>query len=137
MFPPPRPWKKVAEVEPDREYLAFTSRFYMKSPLHVLSFLRRAGPIQRQVENAPGAIGYSLGMNLFKMEFYTLSAWQDAESLQKFAGEAEHKSVSDEFASRMRRKSLFVHYNVRGSELPLSWADALARQRDKLAAEVS
>jgi hypothetical protein len=128
VFPPPKPWKQVATIDPDREYVAFTSRFFMKSPRRVLSFLARTGPIEEQVETAPGVVGWSLAANLFKLEFYTLSAWEDAESLRRFAHEAEHGAAMEEFKDDLRRKSLFVHYTVRGSELPLSWKVALRRQ---------
>lgn len=128
LFPPPKPWKQVATIDPDREYVAFTSRFFMKSPRRVLRFISRSGPIERQVEAAPGMVGWSVGANLLKLEFYTLSAWEDAESLQQFAHEAGHGAVMREFARDIRRKSVFVHYSVRGSELPLTWKEALRQQ---------
>jgi heme-degrading monooxygenase HmoA len=129
-FPPARRWKQVATIDPDREYIAFTSRFFMKSPGRVLAFLARTGPIQKQVDEAAGVVGWSLAANLFKMEFYTLSAWQDLESLQRFVREAEHASAMKEFEGDVRRKSLLVHYNVVGRDLPLSWKDAVNRQND-------
>ena len=74
LFPPPKPWKQVAPIDPDKQYYAFTSRFFMKSPRRVLQFVRRSGAIEKQVDTAPGIVGWSLGANLFKLEFYTLSA---------------------------------------------------------------
>lgn len=130
MFPPPSPWKQLAEVDPDREYFAFTSRFFMKSPKRALAFLARSRPIQKQAENAPGIVGYSLGMNLFMLEFYTLSAWEDAEGLERFAHEAEHRKVMEDFRDDMRRESLFIHFPVRGADLPLSWKEAVRRQNE-------
>ena len=82
LFPPASPWKQVATIDPDREYVGFTSRFFMKSPRRVLRFISRSGPIGRQVDSAPGVVGCSLGANLLKLEFYTLSAWEDTESLR-------------------------------------------------------
>ena len=128
MFPPPKPWKQVATFDPKREYVAFTSRFFMKSPFRALKFVSRSGPVGKQIDAAAGVVGWSLGTNLLKLEFYTLSAWEDVESLQAFAHDAEHGAVMQEFAPDKRRSSLFVHYAVRGSELPLSWKGALKRQ---------
>jgi len=128
LFPPPKPWKQVVPADPNREYLAFTSRFFMKSPRRVLRFLSRSGTIERQVDAAPGMVGWSLALNLLKLEFYTLSAWEDAGSLHYFAHEAGHGAAIREFVGDMRRKSLFVYYTVRGSDLPLSWKEALRRQ---------
>lgn len=133
-FPPAKPWKQVGAIDPDREYVAFTSRFFMKSPRRVLRFLAQTGPIERQVDSAPGVVGWSLAVNMFKLEFYTLSAWQDAESLRSLAHVAEHGAVMREFKDDMRRKSLFVHYSVRGRDLPLAWKEAVERQNSVEAA---
>jgi len=132
-FPPAKRWKQVSAIDPDREYVAFTSRFFMKSPRRVLRFLARSGPIEKQVDAASGVVGWSLAANLFKLEFYTLSAWEDAESLRRFTHEAEHGAVVPEFKDDMRRKSLFVHYSVMGRDLPPSWKDAVTRQNEVLA----
>jgi hypothetical protein len=128
LLPPPKPWQQVAAIEPDREYVAFTSRFFMRSPGRVLKFLSRTGPVESQLREARGLVGWSLGANLLRLEFYTLSAWEDLESLMQFAHEAEHGAVVREFAGDMRRESLFVHYTVKGRELPLSWKEAVKRQ---------
>lgn len=39
MFPPPQPWKQLAAVDPDQEYLAFTSRFALRSVLRAPAFM--------------------------------------------------------------------------------------------------
>jgi hypothetical protein len=132
-FPPAKTWKTTAAVDPEREYLAFTSRFFMKSPRRVLAFLNRTGPIEKQVEGAAGVVGWSLAANVFKMEFYTLSVWEDLASLQRFTQDAEHGSVMKEFAGDLRKPSVLVHYNVRGRDLPLTWKGAVKRQAEALA----
>ena len=128
-FPLAKRWKQIATVEPDREYVAFTSCFFLKSPRRVFKFLARTGPIERQIAGAPGIVGWSLAANLLKLEFYTLSAWEDAESLRSFAAGGQHGQTSREFEDGLRRKSVLVRYSARGSELPLSWKDALRRQK--------
>ena len=60
MFPPPQPWKQLRPVELDRTYLAFTSRFAVRSWLRVPAFIAATGPIQKQVEAAPGVIALAL-----------------------------------------------------------------------------
>ena len=39
----------------------------------------------------------------------------------------------DEFKNGMRRRSVFVRYTAKGSDLPLSWKDAVRRQNEVLA----
>jgi hypothetical protein len=82
MFPPPQPWKQRAAIDPDQEYLAFTSRFALRSFLRAPAFLGASLGIMKQVEAAPGAVGNSLGSHLPGMSFDTLSVWQDDESLR-------------------------------------------------------
>ena len=134
MFPPPRKWKQVGTVDPEREYVAFTSRFYLRSPLRVPAFLRQSSQIEKQVDAAPGIVGWSLGANLLTLEFYTLSAWENVESLRTFIASSAHGQARSKFAGDMRADSIFVQFTVSGSELPLTWADAIARQKTRLAA---
>jgi hypothetical protein len=134
MFPPPRKWKQVGTVDPEREYVAFTSRFHLKSPLRVPAFLRQSSQIEKQVDAAPGIVGWSLGANLLTLEFYTLSAWENAESLRTFTASSVHGQALSKFAGDMRTDSIFVQFTVSGSELPLTWADAIALQKTHLAA---
>src|SRR5262249_50318393 len=89
-FPPPSPWKLVAAVDPTREYVAFASAFHLKSPRRVPAFIRRSFKIIKQADAASGIVGWSLGQNIFKLDFYTLSVWQDAESLRHFVRDCDH-----------------------------------------------
>jgi hypothetical protein len=128
MFPPPRPWKQVVAVDPTRDYVAFTSRFFLRSPLRVPSFIRQGGKIMKQADEAAGIVGWSLGANLPTLEFYTLSAWQDEDSLRAFIRAGDHGEALRKFARDMRRDSIFVQFTVTGRDLPLAWRDAVARQ---------
>ena len=129
MFPPPQSWKQLAPADPDQEYLAFTSRFAMRSILGVPSFMAASLRIMKQVEGSPGVIGYSLGGHLPGLYFYTLSAWMDEPSLRAFSRALQHGEALRRFHQAMRAPSPFIRWRVRGAELPLRWADALERIR--------
>jgi heme-degrading monooxygenase HmoA len=133
VFPPPRPWKQVRIVDPDREYVGFTSRFFLRSVLRVPAFMRQSSKIMRQLEGVPGLVGWSLGADLPRLEFHTLSAWEDAESLRAFTTSAAHGQALAKFEGDMRADSVFVQFSLLGKELPLRWADAIARQEAQLA----
>ena len=128
MFPPPMPWNQRAPTDPQREYVAFTSRFFMKSLRRVPAFMASGRRIMEQANLAPGIIGWSLGGNLFRLEFATLSVWEDAESLRRFVRDGSHKAALEAFANDVRRKSIFLQYTVLGRDLPPTWKDAIARQ---------
>jgi hypothetical protein len=129
MFPPPMPWKQRATVDPKREYVAFTSRFFLKSLRRVPAFLSSSVRIMRQADAASGIVGWSLGMDLFRLEFHTLSAWENADSLRRFVRDGSHRAALESFEQDMRRKSIFVYYEVFGRDIPLTWKDAIARQQ--------
>ncbi len=129
MFPPPQPWKQLTAIDPDREYLAFTSRFALRSVLRVPAFMGASLGIMKQVEAAPGVVGYSLGTHLPGLNFYTLSAWQDEESLRAFSRRLQHGQSLKTFHRDMRSQSPFIRWQVRGRDLPLRWVDALERIR--------
>ena len=131
MFPPPRPWKQRKAVDPQREYVAFTSRFFLRSLRRVPAFLWTSFRIMRQANEAAGIIGWSLGMDIVSREFHTLSAWEDAESLRHFVQDGSHRRAAQAFEGDMRRKSIFVYYRVPGRDLPLIWRDAIARQEEQ------
>ena len=128
MFPPPIPWRQHAAVDPQREYVAFTSRFFLKSLRRVPAFLASSIRIMKQANVAPDIIGWSLGTDLFRLEFLTLSVWEDAESLRRFVRDGSHHVAIEAFEKDLRRKSIFVYYRVLGRDLPLTWKDAIARQ---------
>ena len=107
MFPPPMPWNQCAPIDPQREYVAFTSRFFMKSLRRVPAFMASGRRIMEQANLAPGIIGWSLGGNLFRLEFATLSVWEDAESLRRFVRDGSHKVALEAFENDVRRKSIF------------------------------
>lgn len=132
MFPPPQPWKRIAAVDPEREYVAFTSRFFLRSPLQVPAFFRQSQRIMKQANTAPGMVGWSLGSNLFRLEFYTLSAWQDDASLRAFISSGDHRTAAKQFEDGMRAASVFIHFKVLGRDLPLQWKQAVAMQNQRL-----
>ena len=82
--------------------------------------------IQRQLRTSSGLIGYSLRARLASKRFWTLSAWEDAATLQAFVAARPHVAVMKAMAPYMG-VTRFVRWNVKGSELPLRWDVALSR----------
>jgi hypothetical protein len=72
-----------------------------------------------------------LAADLPKLEFSTLSAWEDEGSLRDFIAAAPHHDAFSRFAGSMCQKSLFVYFPVLGRDLPLKWRDAIALQDDR------
>jgi hypothetical protein len=128
VFPPPSPWRQVGAVDPDKQYVGFTSRFHLGSVWDLPGFVAASRRITTQVRTSPGLVGWSLAADLPKLEFHTLSAWEDEKSLQTFLSTAPHSEVMQRYGGRLRRVSIFVHFPVSGRALPLTWPDAISRQ---------
>ena len=124
------PWKALAPVDENREYLALLSylplRKYSKIPL----FLRFTFQIQRQLRETHGAIGYSLRARPFSRNFWTLSAWESDRALRDFVGKLPHGEVMKALSPHMG-PTKFHSWKLRGSAIPPSWDDAVRRARQE------
>jgi hypothetical protein len=80
----------------------------------------------RHLAKSRGLIGYSLMAELLSKRFWTLSVWEDRQSLMDFVGEIPHSRIMQELAPHMD-KSRFAEWMVRAAEIPIPWA--VARQQ--------
>ncbi len=137
MFPPPSPWKRLAKPDPEHEYVAFFSMFPMRSVRFVPGFLRRVGQVRGQLGTTPGVVGYSFGARFPFRKFYTLSAWEDRESLEAFTHAGRHGEAYAAEPAHLSGPSTFISWTVKGKDLPLRWEDALAREKARAAGKSS
>ena len=119
-------WKKLAPVQPDREYLALLSYLpltrYRKVPL----FMRFTAGINKQLAATPGVIGYSMRALFFSRRFWTLSVWENSAALMDFVAKAPHSEGMKAMAPFMG-KTKFAQWKVAGSGVPLKWDEAISR----------
>jgi hypothetical protein len=86
-----------------------------------------SAPVDAQPDAA--CTGYSLDADLFHRTFWTLSAWWDRESLDRFAGTNPHRDVVTATKPVME-PSKFVFWTCPPSDVPVSWHEARARLQD-------
>lgn len=125
---PAKPWKLVAHASADKEYLALLSYLPLRSYGSVLPFIYYTMQIIKQIDSAPGSVGYSLLARPMEKKFWTLSAWETEDALQAFVQQPPHMRIMVALSPHMK-KTDFLRWAVRGSKLPLNWDDALARFR--------
>jgi quinol monooxygenase YgiN len=89
-------------------------------------FLRHTSAIQKQLAGAEGAVGFSVRASPLTREFWTLSVWTDRGALMKFTRNLPHSQVMKSLEGHMR-KTVFIEWQCKGSELPPSWKSALRR----------
>lgn len=122
----PLPWKTLAEPLPDRDYVALLSFLPLKSYRTIPKFLWLTLETQRQLHKSNGLIGYSLHAEPLRRHFWTLSVWEDRQSLMDFVGEIPHSRIMQSLASQMG-KTNFAQWQLSASGIPPAWSAAKAR----------
>jgi len=102
----------------------------LKSYWRIPRFFLYTAQVAKQLASAEGVLGYSV---LARQKlFWTLSAWKDEAALRTFVQYPPHVHIMTALTPHMG-ETKFVRWTVKGSELPLSWDDALLRfSRERL-----
>lgn len=126
MYMPEIKWTPVGNVEPEqgREYLTLISYLPLTTHLIIPKFLYLTGQIQKQLAVSDGAIGYALIAYLLKKEFWTMSVWENEQSLSNFVKTGAHLRTMREMSRYLRPERRFVKVLVEGSDVPLPWERA-------------
>jgi Domain of unknown function (DUF3291) len=127
---PALPWKSFAVPESGREYHAMLSYLPLNKFRALPKFMRYTSQIRRQLADSEGLIGYSLDARVLAKEFWTLSVWQDAESLRRFVRRTPHGHVMTDLLPDMGQTEFF-HWDVDGSSVPPDWEEAKRRMRER------
>ena len=123
---PTFPWRSFGRAEPQRQYVALLSYLPLKRGLRIPWFLVHTVRIMGQLRRSRGLLGYSLHARLAAKHFWTLSVWEDEAALRGFVHAEPHARTMAALAPHMG-ETRFVRWTLKGSELPLSWEDALKR----------
>jgi heme-degrading monooxygenase HmoA len=119
------PWQEITKPDADREYLALLTFLPLKGFRGTFALIRRDREVAAQLHDTPGVIGFSFRALLLRHRFWTLSAWEDEESLMAFVGKPPHRDAMEALGPHMAETS-FTRWKVPGSEIPLNWDRALA-----------
>jgi heme-degrading monooxygenase HmoA len=123
---PALPWTKIRQSEPEANYLVMATHLPLTGYRHIPKFLAQTAQVRKQLAHAEGLIGYSLDAKILRKQFRTVSAWESREAAQRFARAEPHATVMRTTPQRMG-ETKFVTWEVPGSQVPVSWADARAR----------
>lgn len=123
---PKTPWKSFLAPQLGRSYLALISYLPLRHYRAMPKFFRSTTEIMGQLSSAPGLLGYSLEAHVFSRQFWTLSAWQDQQSLIDFVRHLPHSRIMQDLAPHLG-KTQFAQWQVSATEIPLDWSAAKAR----------
>jgi hypothetical protein len=127
---PALPWKSFAAPESDREYTALLSYLPLSKWRANSKFMRYTLQIRRQLADSEGLIGYSLDANVPSREFWTLSVWEDEDSLRRFVQRTPHSRVMMDLLPDIGQTRFFP-FKMDGSSIPPDWEDAKRRMRER------
>lgn len=116
-------WNTISQPDVNKSYLVLLTYLPLKHYHTIPRFLGYTNKIKQELEKARGLIGYSLRVQPFKKQFWTLSVWEDETALNEFAFKGFHSGVmiilKDEIESPK-----FVRWKISGNEVPPSWEKA-------------
>ncbi len=122
------PWRSRAEAVPEREYVALLSYLPLKGWRGFLRFANYGRRILGQLRDAPGLVGFSMRARLRSRQFWTLSVWEDSQTLMAFVHAPPHVEAMERIRPFMG-PTRFTRWTVRGSEVPIPW-EAADHHRD-------
>ena len=126
-IPRPTRWKSLAEPESDRDYLLLLTHLPVRRLSRLPRFLRYVRKIRQQLDLSPdGLLGYSLLAKPLSSNYWTLSAWRDADAIAAFIQQPPHRDAMHEL-SKVLPGFKTDRWTVTGRDLPPSWEDALTR----------
>jgi quinol monooxygenase YgiN len=126
---PASPWRSFISPGPDGDCLALLSYLSLKSYWRMPSFFFYTAQVAKQLASAEGLLGYSVLTRPLSKRSWTLSAWKDDAALRAFVQHPPHVHILTSLAPHMDQTK-FLRWNVKGSQLPLRWDDALRRFAD-------
>lgn len=123
---PEMPWKQISEPDGGRDYLALVTYLPLQRRRRFPSFVRSIQAVRGQLKDAPGLVGYSLKAKPLKLDFWTLSVWEDEGALQAFVPQNPHAGAMRLFGGGMANFRI-ERWTLAGTAVPPTWRDALAR----------
>jgi hypothetical protein len=114
---PALPWTSFTEAEDDKKYPALLSHLPLATFRAMPKFFRFFSGIRRQLAESEGLIGYSMDAHPLAKEFWTLSVWEDRDSLWGFVQNMPHSRAMQDLLPHMG-ETAFFHFEVNGSSVP-------------------
>ena len=114
---PVSPWFTRTPPALDREYLALISYLPLRHFRAIPKFFRYTVETMRQLKTAHGLLGYALEAQPFRRRFWTLSVWDDSQSLMDYVQQLPHSRIMQNLAPHMG-KSQFAQWKLTAPDFP-------------------
>lgn len=122
------PWKQLAPLDADREYLVLASLIPPRSRRSTWQLFRGSRAVADQLAATPGVVGFALLARPWRKQYATISLWLDESSLQEFARSTPHRELMAALGPAMA-PTAFARWTMQGSDGRPPWSDVLRRLR--------
>jgi heme-degrading monooxygenase HmoA len=123
---PASPWKRLREVEAEREYIVWVTYIPVRRFAKTPQFLSAVWKIRKQLDRSEGLVGYSLRAKPFSSDYWTLSVWESDAAVRFFTQGQPHRRVAQQMSSFATTGFALSRWTAVGSAVPPTWDDALA-----------
>ncbi len=118
------PWTSVTDSAGDgAAIVVMASVLPLRRHRSIPHFLAATMAIRRQLRNSDGLLGYALDADLVHGVFWTVSAWQTQEALDRFAESDPHRRLIMSIRPLMP-PTTFTFWRQPGRETPVKWDSA-------------
>ena len=124
-------WTPYSEVDPKREYTAFSQIGEVKSSLSLFSWSRRGKKVLEQLKTTKGFIGYTMDFGFWSKKGIIVGVFEDDKSLMEFAHSGQHANCMQISKADVKGKMNCYRWKIQGSEIPLKTEEILAKFQPK------
>jgi heme-degrading monooxygenase HmoA len=128
---PPLPRRTTTPPDPNDTYVVTITRLPLRRHTRIPSVIRATWHIARLLARSDGLIGYSLKADLTAKTFWTVSAWQSTEALNRFVHSEAHVCAMQSIGPHMNQPRIETT-TMHGADLPPPWTDIRRRLTDAL-----
>jgi len=118
-----------SEVDPKREYLAFTEIGERASLRSYFSILKRARKVAQQLKTAKGVIAFVAQLSFLSKKIGMVAVFEDEKSLMEFAHVGQHAQCMKQFKAGTKFQR--AKWSISGSNVPPTFEDAMSRIQTK------
>lgn len=120
-------WTPYGEVDPQREYTAFSQIGKLKSSLSLFGWSRRGKKVQEQLKTTKGFIGYIMDFGFWSKKGIIVGVFEDDKSLMDFAPSGQHVNCMQTSKADVKGKMNCYRWKIKGAEIPLKIDEVLAK----------
>ncbi len=127
-------WTPCREVDPQREYTAFSQIGEVKSSLSLFSWFTRGKKVQEQLKTTKGFIGYTMDFGFWSKKGIIVGVFEDDKSLMDFAHSGQHANCMQTSKADVKGKMNCYRWKIKGADIPPKMEEVLAKfqSKDKL-----